>query len=124
MPISIRQEPNFTFNHPRMVFSRTSKGLLNGKYKAPKIEDMAEEPSAFKLGSPKVKPGEYWLIQEAGNEDWPGVVCDENLVLNHFNSESRLNDAKQPNGGNVDAAHGKSPNEEVYPMMYLGKLKL
>lgn len=36
-----------------------------------------------------VTPGEYWLVKQDGNEPWPVVICDEEMVRQYFGDNTR-----------------------------------
>ena len=69
--------------------------------------------------------GEYWLVSKDGEQDWPVVICDEDIVQSYFKGSRPENARKvdrtwpelfQP-GGNL-------MGQVCFPVLYLGTLKL
>lgn len=84
------------------------------------------EGITLKLAQANAEPGEYWFIEKDGEEPWPGVICDEDMVANYLNKKDRPTMARKANGEwpKEVRPHGRAPGEKVYPMLYLGRLKL
>lgn len=74
---------------------------------------------------PQVEPGEYWCIKRDG-EDWPVVICDEEIVQKFFKGKKRPENARQADGnwGKDFKAGGKLVGQRCYPAIHPGTLEL
>ena len=71
------------------------------------------------------RPGEYWLVSKDGEQDWPVVICDEEIVQKYF---------KGPRPENASVVDGTWPElfqpggdlrqSFCFPILYLGTLEL
>ena len=70
-------------------------------------------------------PGEYWLVSKDGEQDWPVVICDEDMVRTYFKGprpenarkvDGRWHELFQPGGDLVE--------QVCFPVLYPGTLKL
>ena len=98
-----------------------SQGVVGRPYTPTPTEGIT-----LKLAQANAEPGDFWLIEKEGEEAWPGVICDEDMVAKYFNGKERPTMARKENGEwpKEVRPHGKTPGEKVFPMLYLGRLKL
>lgn len=70
--------------------------------------------------------GEYWLATNHGEDPWPVVICDENMVRSHFSTKDRPKGARQQDGtwGGEFETDGKLFGQRYFPAMKLGTMKL
>ena len=71
------------------------------------------------------QPGEYWLVSREGEQDWPVVICDEEIVQNYFKGP-RPENARRRDGSWHELLQ---PGEELlgqasFPVLYLGTCKM
>ncbi len=69
--------------------------------------------------------GELWTIKREG-EDWPVVICDEEIVWTFFKGRVRPFNARQADGTWPEEykSGGSRVGQRSYPAVMLGKLKL
>ena len=69
--------------------------------------------------------GEFWTIKRDG-EDWPVIICDEEIVWTFFKGRVRPFNARQADGTWPEdyKSGGSRVNLRCYPAVMLGKLKL
>lgn len=67
----------------------------------------------------EVKPGEYWCVRKDG-EDWPVVICDEEIVQKFFKGKPRPANARRSDGTWAK----ESASHKCYPAVLPGTLKL
>ena len=83
-----------------------------------------EDPS-LKLHQSNAEPGEYWLICKEGEEPWPGVLCDEEMVREFMNKERPINAQREDGSWHPYVLpHGKLAGLKNFPMLRLGVLTL
>ncbi|MCJ1431443.1 hypothetical protein MMC27_000796 [Xylographa pallens] len=56
---------------------------------------MAVDLTALKWAQTNAEEGDYFLICKKGKEPRPGVICDEEMVINFFKRD-RPDNAKRP----------------------------
>ena len=85
----------------------------------------AVDLATLKLAQTNAEEGAYFLICKKGKEPRPGVICDEEMVINFFKRD-RPDNAKRPDGSYHKhfLPHGKCAVQKTYPFMYLDNLKL
>ena len=69
--------------------------------------------------------GEFWTIKRNG-EDWPIVICDEEIVCTFFKGRIRPFNARQADGnwpGDYKTG-GIRESQRCYPAVQLGVLRL
>lgn len=71
-------------------------------------------------------PGEIWLSHKKGEEPWPVVVCDEEMLLILSKGRKRPDNARKANGQwrKEYLPGGKLEGQVVFPTMKLGTLAL
>ncbi len=71
------------------------------------------------------QPGEYWLVSKDGEQDWPVVICDEEMVQAYFRG-SRPENARKADGTWHEVFQRGSDllGQVCFPVLYLGSLKL
>lgn len=71
------------------------------------------------------REGDYLSIKQDG-EDWPIVICDEEIIHTFFIRSTRPGSARQADGtwGKDYKAGGFSLSERRFPAIFLGTLKL
>ena len=109
---------------------RTSK--MKSMYRIPKADFGGFEENSLamratagvtsKMARTEPKPGDYYLIQRKDGEIWPGVVCDEEMVVKFFKQKNMPSETKQQNGNWPHTIQPQTPGQYVYPMMYMGNL--
>lgn len=69
--------------------------------------------------------GEYWLVSKDGEQDWPVVVCDEDIVQRYFKGP-RPENARKADGtwSGLFQPGGDLMGQVCFPVLYLGTLKL
>ena len=72
------------------------------------------------------KAGEYWLITKDGEDPWPVVICDENMVRSYFKGKQRPDGARRQDGtwGEEFKSNGRHFSERYFPAIKLGSMKL
>lgn len=88
--------------------------------------DLFDQSNALQNSAHETVAGDFWLITRLG-EDWPVLVCDENMVQNFFNKEKgRPENAVQANGKWTKAYQMGGIDEEkrCFPCVFLGSYKL
>ncbi len=71
------------------------------------------------------QPGEYWLVSKDGEQDWPIVICDEDIVQKFFKGSRPENARKADGTWPKDFQPGGNILGQVcFPVLYLGTLKL
>lgn len=74
-----------------------------------------------------VEAGQIWLVTPATTSAWPVLICDEEIVMNHFQRAiSRPNSARKADGMWPD---GYRPDQQLardrkIPAMYIGSQKM
>ena len=68
--------------------------------------------------------GEFWTIKKDG-EDWPLIVCDEEMVQKYYGKKQRPANARQPDGTWADDyKNGENRvGQRCYPTLVLGRYK-
>ena len=71
------------------------------------------------------EPGEYRFVKKDG-EDWPVVICDEEIVQKYCEGKLRPEEARQADGtwGKQFQAGGSRAGQKCYPALIPGSLKL
>ena len=69
--------------------------------------------------------GEFWTLKRDG-EDWPVVICDDEIVQTFFKGRQRPFNARRPDGTWADGYKSGEDGigQRCYPAILLGKLKL
>ena len=69
--------------------------------------------------------GEFWIIRRSG-EDWPIVICDEEVVFTFFKGRVRPFNARQADGNWPEEYKqgGNRESQRCYPAVQLGILRL
>ena len=65
------------------------------------------------------KPGEFWCVKKDG-EDWPVVICDEEIVQKFFKAKQRPENARRSDG----TWARESAGNKCYPAVVSGTLKM
>ena len=75
----------------------------------------------------EAEAGDFWLVAPKGKEQWPVVICDEDMVMRFF----KKNIKRPLNARQVDGSWPKDNGsgafqayDRCFPAMYLGTLKL
>ena len=86
---------------------------------------LAIDQTSLKQAQINAEEGEYYMICKVGKEARPGVICDEEMVLNFCKLDRPVN-AKQPDGSyhKQILAHGKCAEQKCFPFMYLDSLTM
>ncbi|KAL8739810.1 MAG: hypothetical protein Q9190_007425, partial [Brigantiaea leucoxantha] len=75
----------------------------------------------------EAEAGDFWLVAPKGKEQWPVVICDEDMVMRFFkkNLKRPLN-ARQVDGSwpKDNGSGAFQAYDRCFPAMYLGTLKL
>lgn len=66
----------------------------------------------------EVEPGALWYVKKDG-EDWPVVICDEEIVRKFFKGKPRPDNARRSDGTWAKESIG----HECYPAVIPGNLK-
>jgi hypothetical protein len=68
--------------------------------------------------------GDFWTIKQNG-EDWPLIICDEEMVQKYYVKKQRPANARQPDGTWADGYKtGESRvGHRCYPTLFLGRYK-
>ena len=66
--------------------------------------------------------GDYFTIKKDG-EDWPIVICDEEIIRSFFADLPRPRSARQADG-TWEKDYKCSINDRLFPAIYLGSLEL
>ena len=68
--------------------------------------------------------GEFWTVKKEG-EDWPIVVCDEEMVQTFYKGRQRPFNSRQPDGTWPERykAGEDGVSKRCYPTLLLGRLK-
>ena len=71
------------------------------------------------------QPGEYWLVSADDEQDWPVVICDEEIVQNFFKGP-RPENARKSDGTwhELFMPGGDLLGQACFPVLYLGTYKL
>ena len=79
----------------------------------------------MQFGINEPKEGDYLSIKQ-DEEDWPIVICDEEMIQTFFTRSPRPGSARQADGtwGKDYKTGGFSISERCFPAIYLGTLKL
>jgi hypothetical protein len=67
----------------------------------------------------EVKSGEFWCIK-MNDEEWPVVICDEEILQRFFKDQPRPANARRANGTWIKDSAGN----KCYPALIPGTLKL
>ena len=76
-------------------------------------------------GKLDARPGEYWLVSQNGELDWPVVICDKDIVHRYFRGP-RSENARVSDGTGPDVFQygGYLNGQFCFPVLYLGTLEL
>ena len=76
-------------------------------------------------GQAETVAGDLWTIKRDG-EDWPVIICDEEIVLDFFKNRVRPFNARQTDGtwSKEYKPGGNRMAHRCYPAILLGKMKL
>ncbi|KAL2043924.1 hypothetical protein N7G274_003444 [Stereocaulon virgatum] len=68
--------------------------------------------------------GEFWTIKKEG-EDWPLIICDEEMVQRYYVKKQRPANARQPDGTWPDGyKNGENGvGQRCYPTLFLGRYR-
>lgn len=69
--------------------------------------------------------GEFWIIKRNG-EDWPIIICDEEIIWTFFKGRIRPFNARQADGNWPEEYKndGIRESQRCYPAVQLGPLRL
>lgn len=83
------------------------------------------EQSRLLQAHDKVQAGQYFFTK-AGDQDWPVVICDEDIVKRYFNVRKRPDHARLADGtwGKDYEPGGKHADRRSYPALVPGQLTL
>lgn len=82
-------------------------------------------PNIMQIEINEPKEGDYLSVKQDG-EDWPILICDEEMVQTFFTRSPRPGNARQADGtwGKEYKAGGPSISDRRFPAIFLGTLKL
>lgn len=84
-----------------------------------------DDPFDTQISPLETIPGDFWTI-ERGGEDWPVVICDEDLVETYFKRKCKPENARQANGkwGKAYGPGGLDEEKKCFPAVFLGTWQL
>ena len=99
--------------------SKSSRRSISAAERTP-LDDI--NPRHAQIGA---QPGEYWLISKDGEQDWPVVICDEEVVQTCFRGP-RPENARKADGTwpELFQPGGELLGQVCFPVLYLGTYKL
>lgn len=79
-----------------------------------------------KYAQSNAEAGEIWLAVKDGQEPWPVVICDEDMLQSFFGDYERPKNARRADGTWHKACgpRGRLAGQKCFPAMYLGTWKL
>lgn len=97
-----------------------------GFYSTTSAAKLPAENITMKIAQVDAEPGEYWLVTKDGEDPWPVVICDEDIVRSYFKEKKRPEGARRRDGtwGEEFRIRGKRFGKRYFPALKLGIMKL
>ncbi len=112
--ITIKLQPISLTSQPDMNPFMGASGITGPSSRRNPFEQLNQSPIQL-----EVKAGDLWCIKENG-EDWPVVICDEEIVQKFSKGKPRPANARRSNGTWTKESAGN----KCYPALVPGTLKM